>query len=386
MQSARKTRPSPLIPARPEWHVFTSSGSSSTSPESPARPSASPELVATSVLERAASDAVSSLSPSPFLTKRAAQCAVASDAVSSQSPSPFLTKRAGKLRESLGKLRESQSFVQKSTSSPMAPVPTRCVSQPVTPVPPPWSPATLNQRRRRIKSADHAQLEWRFGASVAIIKSPVTDRHSLEVTTSWGKEQKKFSIEIRRLLFWFVVAVALVLPANGLKISPQAHAIVRSGNADLVRSVRVASASLTSAYRPELSVASGAEHGGGAGHTSPLPLSTTLVKPPAVEADPHQAVVVDPLLAEISSMIVKEGSRFGMGSHIDDNTLQSLLGQVTQLFREGEISLHAVGQTTLRACASVVMHKAISAALDSEFVNGFVNNFATCVLHMSQLH
>lgn len=289
--------------------------------------------------------------------------------LSSPHRSPHATRRPSFSNSPTSPIAETQSFVHRSHSfceSPAAPVPARCNSLPPTPIAPAWSPATLNSRRRRIKSADNPKLEWRFGATVAITRSPVNARHSLEITTQWGRSQTKLTIEFRRLLFWFVVAASVLLPVSGLKVTPQAQMIVRSGQADLFRKPARVPALPPSASAFEDHVDS--NYAGPERH-----LESQLATP--LEAKSHSAAVVDPLLEEISGIVVKEGTQIGFIGP-DDGSVHGVVSQIAQLFHKGDVSATTLRTTAVRSCISVVMHKTVALALASDFVSDVV----ACVL------
>lgn len=218
-----------------------------------------------------------------------------------------------------------------------------------------------------MKSADHHTLEWRFGATVAIVKSPVNARHSLEITTAWGKSRSTFTIEVRRLLFWFVVAACfLITPVTGLKITPQAQMIVRSGQQDLFRKASRPQTYLPPAVSP---IVDGQLENGHASHL-PMPEAKT-----SGASAGHNSAVVDPLLEELSGIVVKEGTQIGFIGP-DDGSVHGVIAQLAQLFHKGDISAATLRSTAVRSCISVAMHKTVTLALATDFVSDVV----TCVL------
>ena len=251
---------------------------------------------------------------------------------------------------------ESQSFTTKRNRFPIDnSVERMCSSMPVSPCTPDWPPETLRVRRPRFKSADHPEHDCQFGASFAITLSPVNSRHHLEITTTWKSKKTTYTIEIRRLFYLMLVGM-LVLPVSSLKISPTAQAIVRNGHAPAFRKVQAT-----------------IEH---------CDLLDTGANVAGALADGrHSEAVVDPLLDELSSMVVKEGLRAGAMA-VDDGVVTGLVSQITSLVKEGDISISALRTTAARACFSVVAHKLASAALTS----ALSSDFTACLAHAAHLH
>lgn len=230
---------------------------------------------------------------------------------------------------------------------------------PCSPRTPHWSPSTLRASRRRYKSHDiNLNSRWRFGATVEITKSPVTKRRSLEITTIWQSRRATYSIELRKLLFWILFISVMVLPATGLNVNPRARMIVQSGHAPLVRNAQQKVATLAAPAAMQLE---GLEEG-------------------MLEESMLDNTVVNPLVEEISGLMVKESAAVGMIAP-DDGTLLALISQAAHFVKEGDISLVAFRSVAMRACISAALHKVVGSVLASQVVT----DFSACVLRSVHL-
>jgi len=180
--------------------------------------------------------------------------------------------------------------------------------------------------------------EWSL--SIDFVRTE-NDRRAIQLDVSYTLPRRptrhvSCTLELRQLLFWFVLLAVVATPVSGLKVTPFGRTMVNQG-----------------AHRHMRRVHEGME---------------TISE--ALGSAPAQVDISDPLLDEISGMVAKEAQGFltmlpgAASDQMGDGTFSAVVGHLTRFVSTGELSMDGLKNTATKACLSALMHKAAMGAID----------------------
>jgi len=233
----------------------------------------------------------------------------------------------------------------------------------------------------KIKRSKSHHVHALFGASFKIsISRNESQTRCLEVSVAFARRQKTVTIELRRLLFWFVFVALLCVPIPALKVTSTARLLASTGASKLIRGVQpLEGETVTRPMLEELS-------------TAAIGQSPTILGLPSIEDSLAQPLahlvllagtgvsnlirgveptgddaITRPVLEELSSAAIGQSPTIlGLPSIEDSFTepLARFAGKCNERLEAAQLR-----SATLRSCTSAMIHKLISSVIASDSVH-----------------
>jgi len=242
----------------------------------------------------------------------------------------------------------------------------------------------------KIKRSKSHHVHALFGASFKIsISRNESQTRCLEVSVAFARKQKTITIELRRLLFWFVFIALLCVPIPALKVTSTARLLASTGASKLIRGVQpLEGETVTRPMLEELS-------------TAAIGQSPTILGLPSMEDSLAQPLahlvllagagacklirgvqplegetVTRPMLEDLSTAAVAQSPTILGLPSIEDSLAQPLAHLAGKCSEKLEAAHLRVA--TVRSCTSAMIHKLFASVIASDSVHHVAGHAMSC--------